>query len=136
MSPTLPSFATLLAVFLGAGLGALLRLLFALCFNTAEAIMPWGTLTANWLGGALVGVTLAALESPHFQLALGAHLPLVRAGITVGFLGGLTTFSTFSAEVIQATIDNRWGSALAIVAAHVLGSLALTAGCYQLCKFD
>jgi len=113
-------FTAILAVGLGAALGALSRWGLGLGLNHLFPALPLGTLAANLLGGYLVGLALA----------LFAQLPLLapewRLFVVTGVLGGLTTFSTFSAEVVQALRAGRSGWAAATVAAHVLGSLALT----------
>ena len=108
------------AVSLGAALGALLRWALGSSLNHAFPSLPAGTLLANLLGGYLVGLAVALL-SQQPQLP-----PEWRLFIITGFLGGLTTFSTFSAEVVAALQQGRLGWAAATVALHVLGSLALT----------
>lgn len=113
-------FAAIIAVSLGAALGALCRWGLATGLNHAFPAMPLGTLVANLVGGYLVGVAVA-LFSQLPQLA-----PEWRLFVITGFLGGLTTFSTFSAEVVAALQQGRGGWAAATVASHVLGSLALT----------
>ena len=80
---------------------------------------PWGTLAANLIGGYLVGLVLAWAH--HVDLD-----PLWRLMIVTGFLGALTTFSSFSAEVVEMMLADRWGQALVTVALHLLGSLAMT----------
>jgi fluoride exporter len=113
-------FTTLLAVGLGAALGALSRWGLGLGLNHLFPALPLGTLAANLLGGYLVGLALALF----MQLPLLA--PEWRLFVITGFLGGLTTFSTFSAEVVQALQAGRNAWAAATVAAHVVGSLLLT----------
>jgi len=82
--------------------------------------MPLGTLLANLLGGYLIGVAGAAL-------ALRPDLPPeVRLLVVTGFLGGLTTFSTFSAEVTSMLQEGRLTPALLTISAHLLGSLTMT----------
>ena len=114
-------FASILAVASGAALGALLRWWLALRLNAALPALPLGTLAANLLGGFGVGLALAWLAQ-HPELP-----PPVRLFLVTGLLGGLTTFSTFSAEVVQQLQDGRVAWALATAAAHLLGSLLLTA---------
>ena len=82
-------------------------------------MLPWGTLAANLIGGYLVGVILAWAH--HADLA-----PVWRLMLVTGFLGALTTFSSFSAEVVEMMLADRWGQALATVALHLLGSLTMT----------
>lgn len=115
-----------LAVFLGAGLGAVLRWALGLWLNGLSNTVPLGTLSANLLGGALIGLALAAFESAPVQQALGEQLPVMRLLLVTGFLGGLTTFSTFSAEVVEAALAGRWGAAALTAGLHLMGSLALT----------
>ena len=100
--------------------GAWCRWGLSLWFNPWFAGLPLGTLAANWLGALLMGVCLALFG--HF-----ADLPAwIKLGLTTGFLGGLTTFSTFSAEISAMLLSGQWlGGALAIML-HVLGSLVLT----------
>ena len=110
---------SVLAITLGASLGAVLRWRLGLWLSP-EGWIPWGTLAANWLGAVLIGFLVS-----FFQHA--THLdPAWRLALITGFLGALTTFSTFSAEVIEALQDQRWTAALAMTVLHVLGSLLLT----------
>jgi CrcB protein len=105
---------------LGAALGAVLRWYLATRFNAMFPQLPPGTLAANILGGYLIGIAMALL------LAVPALSPLWRLLIVTGFLGGLTTFSTFSAEVVTALLGGRNLWALATVGAHVVGSVVMT----------
>jgi len=104
----------------GAALGAWLRWWLGLKLNPLHASLPLGTLAANLLGGLLVGVALAWFQR-HPELS-----PQLRLLVVTGFLGGLTTFSTFSAEVVQALQRGAYGWAAATAAAHLFGSLLLT----------
>jgi CrcB protein len=131
-SPPSASWHLALAIFAGAGCGALLRWQLSLHLNTLSSVMPWGTLAANLLGGALIGCAMAALQAPAIQILLGQHTAWVRALLITGFLGGLTTFSTFSAEVIEAALNDRWLSALTLAVLHLAGSLVLTALGYHI----
>jgi CrcB protein len=110
----------ILAVGIGAALGALLRWGLAVGLNAAFPALPPGTLVANLVGGYLIGVALAWF----------AHQPQLpaewRLFVVTGFLGGLTTFSTFSAEVTGLLQQGRLGWAAAAVSAHVAGSLLAT----------
>lgn len=110
------------AVGLGAAIGAWVRWGLGILLNTS--IIPLGTLLANLLGGYLMGVVLAIVM---YLPQLSAEM---RLFITTGFLGGLTTFSTFSAEAFHLLHREQYGYALAHVLLHVLGSLLLTAAGY------
>lgn len=109
------------AIAIGASLGALLRWQLGLWLNAFAPSLPPGTLTANLVGGYLIGVAVA----------LFAHYPHVspewRLLVITGFLGGLTTFSTFSAEILHNIMQGQLSAAVAGIAVHVLGSLTLTA---------
>ncbi|MBA4175507.1 MAG: fluoride efflux transporter CrcB [Leptothrix sp. (in: Bacteria)] len=112
--------SAILAISLGAALGALLRWGLGLGLNHLFPALPPGTLVANLVGGYLVGLAVALMaQLPQLP-------PEWRLFVVTGFLGGLTTFSTFSAEVVHALQAGRTGWAVATVALHVLGSLALT----------
>ena len=109
-----------LAIALGAALGALLRWGLSIGLNGLFPLLPPGTLVANLAGGYLIGVALAFF-------AQFTQLPAEwRLFVVTGFLGSLTTFSTFSAEVVHALQQGRWGWAGATVGAHLLSSLAAT----------
>ena len=116
------------AICLGACVGALARWRLGLWLNHPGAFMPWGTLAANLIGGYLVGLILAWAH--HADLA-----PFWRLTLVTGFLGALTTFSSFSAEVIEMALADRWGAALTTAALHLLGSLALTWAGIQTARF-
>lgn len=110
----------LIAIGLGAALGAWLRWGLGLWLNSSVAELPLGTLAANLLGGYLVGLAIAFfIHNPSLS-------PEWRLFIITGFLGGLTTFSTFSAETVTLLMRGQyaWGSAL--IAAHLGGSLLMT----------
>jgi CrcB protein len=115
------SLVAALAVFVGAGLGALLRWGLGARLNPVFPTLPLGTLAANLLGGFLVGVALA-----WFGRHAGVP-PELRLFFITGFLGGLTTFSTFSAEVVTLLARGEYGWGLAVAGTHLAGSLALTA---------
>lgn len=110
-----------LAVGLGAACGACLRWWFGLLLNPLFPTLPLGTLAANLLGGYLVGVAVA------FFAHNGALPPEARLFAVTGFLGGLTTFSTFSAEVVTLLVRAEYMWALLAAAVHLLGSLLMTA---------
>lgn len=109
------------AISLGAALGALLRWQLSLRLNPLLPALPLGTLAANLAGGYCVGIALGWLAQ-HPELP-----PQARLFIVTGLLGGLTTFSTFSAEVVVHLESGRLGWALAIAVTHLVGSLLLTA---------
>jgi CrcB protein len=104
----------------GAALGALLRWYLANRWNASFPQLPPGTLAANILGGYLIGIAMAVFISyPTLS-------PQWRLLTVTGFLGGLTTFSTFSAEVVTALLEGRSLWALSTVGTHVAGSVAMT----------
>lgn len=113
--------ASIAAICAGASLGAVLRWLLAAKFNPLFPALPLGTLAANLLGGYLVGVAVAIFANMP-QLS-----PQARLFVVTGFLGGLTTFSTFSAEVVTQLQQGHSAWALATALAHLVGSFALTA---------
>ena len=108
------------AVGFGAFAGALLRWAFGLALNPLLPALPLGTLAANLLGGFVIGAALGLFN--QFQ----SLPPEMRLFVTTGFCGGLTTFSTFSAETVTLLLRQQYGWTAAIVGAHVLGSLAMT----------
>ena len=112
---------SVLAISAGASLGALLRWVLAVRWIPSSPTLPWGTLAANLLGGYLVGVAVA-----YFSLRTDLP-PEVRLFVITGFLGGLTTFSTFSAEVVTHMQQGQLSAALVTAATHMVGSFALTA---------
>jgi fluoride exporter len=114
------SAIAVLSVFAGAGFGALLRWFLGLRLNAIFPTLPLGTLAANLLGGLLVGVAVAWFHR-HPGLA-----PEARLFVITGFLGGLTTFSTFSAEVADLLLRGQYLWGLGAAAAHLVGSLTLT----------
>jgi CrcB protein len=111
---------SIVAISVGASLGALLRWFLGTKLNALFPSIPPGTLTANLVGGYLIGVAVAYFSS-HPSLP-----PEWRLLIVTGFLGGLTTFSTFSAEVVAQLMAGRMMWALSGIAAHVAGSLLMT----------
>ncbi len=114
-------FYAFLAVFCGAGFGASIRWLLGLALNPIFPTVPLGTLAANLLGGYLIG---AAIGYVAVNASISSEL---RLFVITGFMGGLTTFSTFSAEVINTLARGQVAWSLAVIAAHLFGSLLLTA---------
>ncbi|HOX72926.1 fluoride efflux transporter CrcB [Dokdonella sp.] len=106
-----------LAVAGGAAVGALVRWALGLALDGMFPAIPLGTLVANVVGGFLMGIVIGMFD--QFQA-----LPLEwRLAITTGFLGGLTTFSTFSGETLNHLLRQQWSWAGALVFAHVAGSI-------------
>jgi len=110
---------SVIAICLGASLGALARWGLGLWLSPG-GLIPWGTLAANLIGGYLVGVCVAVFQ------ALPALDPVWRLALVTGFLGALTTFSSFSAEVVGMLQQQRYALALGTAAVHLFGSLLLT----------
>ena len=108
------------AVGFGAVLGAWARWGLGAALNAVVPNLPLGTLVANLLGGYLVGVTVAQLET------VAGVAPEVRLFVITGFLGALTTFSTFSAEAVSLLHTARYGWFFAHTAMHLFGSLGMT----------
>jgi CrcB protein len=113
-------FFALLATGCGAFLGACLRYLLGVALNPIFPTIPFGTLAANLLGGLVMGLVMGAFAQ------FSALSPEMRLFVTAGFLGGLTTFSTFSGETVTLLLRQEYLWALAIVGLHVVGSLAMT----------
>jgi CrcB protein len=108
------------SVFVGAGLGACLRWWFGLRLNEIVPTLPLGTLVSNLVGGYVIGAAVAFF-------AWKSELPPEwRLFVITGFLGGLTTFSTFSAEVVSLLSQAQFGWALIEIGAHMLGSFGAT----------
>ena len=117
---------TALAVAVGAVLGAWLRWALSLWLNTADRVMPWGTLVANVAGGLMIGLAVAWFAR-HPQID-----PAWRLFALTGFLGALTTFSTFSIESLGMLQRGAFGLALVHSGLHLFGSLAAAAIGYRL----
>jgi len=115
------AIASVLSISAGASIGAVLRWLLAGRLNHLFPALPPGTLAANLLGGYLIGVAVAVFANAP-QLS-----PQARLFVVTGFLGGLTTFSTFSAEVVTQLQQGHTAWALATALAHLVGSFTLTA---------
>jgi CrcB protein len=114
---------TVIAICIGACIGALSRWQLGLWLNPVPAsagLLPWGTLAANLIGGYLVGVCVGVFQQlPELD-------PVWRMALVTGFLGALTTFSSFSAEVVLMLQQNRFALAAGTAGLHLFGSLALT----------
>ena len=110
----------LIAVGAGPAVGAWLRWWFGLLWNPVFPTLPLGTLAANLVGGYLMGLAMATFAD-HPGLPPEARLFLIT-----GLLGGLTTFSTFSAEVVTALIRGLWMTGGLIAFAHMAGSFFAT----------
>ena len=111
---------SILAIFFGAGLGALLRAGFNLLTVSFASVIPMGTLLSNLVGGYLIGIAVAYFgNNPSLS-------PEWRLLVITGFLGGLTTFSSFSAEVVAFMQRGEITWALGTALVHLIGSLALT----------
>lgn len=114
---------SIVAICTGACFGALARWQLGLWLNplgVVGAALPLGTLAANWIGGYLVGLAVTLFQ------ALPQLDPVWRLALITGFLGALTTFSSFSAEVIAMLGQQRYALALGTAALHLFGSLLLT----------
>ena len=110
---------SVIAICTGASVGALARWGLGLWLSPGGMI-PWGTLAANLIGGYLVGICVAVFQ------ALPQLDPVWRLALVTGFLGALTTFSSFSAEVVGMLQQQRYALALGTAAVHLFGSLLLT----------
>lgn len=111
--------SAVIAICIGACVGALARWQLSLQFNS-NGLLPWGTLYANLIGGYLIGVCVAVFQ------ALPELDPLWRLMLVTGFLGALTTFSSFSAEVVAMLMTSRYGMAMLTAGLHLVGSLLFT----------
>lgn len=109
-----------IAVGLGAAIGAWLRWGLGGWLNPTLAELPLGTLAANLVGGYLIGIAIAYfMQNPELS-------PEWRLLIITGFLGGLTTFSAFSAETVTLLVRGQYAWGVAIIVAHLGGSIAMT----------
>ncbi|WP_245754457.1 fluoride efflux transporter CrcB [Candidatus Accumulibacter aalborgensis] len=111
---------SVLAISVGAAFGALLRWQLGIRLNSLFPTIPPGTLVANLIGAYVIGLAIA------FFASFSAISPEWRLLIITGFCGGLTTFSTFSAELTMLLQQGRISWALGIVAVHVAGSVLMT----------
>ena len=115
---------SIVAICVGASSGAVLRWWLGVALNALFPAIPLGTLAANWIGGYGAGLAMGLfVTAPSLD-------PAWRLLIMTGFLGGLTTFSSFSVDVISLLQQGRWGLASSAIALHVIGSLLMPlAGC-------
>jgi CrcB protein len=111
---------SIIAIFIGAGLGALLRWWLGLTLNSYFPSIPPGTLAANLIGGYIIGVAIA------FFAASTALAPEWRLFVITGFCGGLTTFSTFSSEIVGLLEQGQSLGACVAAALHLAGSVLMT----------
>ncbi|BDT75724.1 fluoride efflux transporter CrcB [Polynucleobacter sp. KF022] len=111
---------SIFAIFFGAGLGALLRAGFNFLTVGVGSVLPLGTFTSNMVGGYLIGIAVAFFgNNPHLS-------PEWKLLVVTGFLGGLTTFSSFSAEVVGFMQRGEFTWALGTALLNLVGSLVLT----------
>ena len=113
-------WSSVFAISIGASLGALLRWFFGLWLDAMPSVMSMGILASNLVGGYLIGIAVGFF-SMHADLP-----PQWRLFIITGFLGGLTTFSSFSAEVTKMIQYGQISAALSTVSIHLIGSLVMT----------
>lgn len=110
---------SIICISAGASMGSVLRWVFGLMLNGVFPPIPLGTVAVNLLGGFCIGIAVSAFSAfPHLA-------PELRLLVITGFLGGLTTFSTFSAEVGALLQGQRIMTAVAAVTLHVAGSLMM-----------
>ncbi|ATM74885.1 MULTISPECIES: fluoride efflux transporter CrcB [Serratia] len=121
-------WSSLLAVFIGGGLGSMLRWAVSLKLNPLHQHIPLGTLTVNLVGAFIIGLTLALFTR------MTNIDPMWKLLITTGFCGGLTTFSTFSLEVVYLLQDGRIVWAIANMLLNLAGSLAMTLLAFMLVR--
>ncbi|MGM3174880.1 fluoride efflux transporter CrcB [Dickeya lacustris] len=119
-------FSTLLAVFLGGGLGSVARWQLSIRFNSLFPHVPAGTLIANLTGAFIIGAAMSYfIRQPDIP-------PYWKLLLTTGFCGGLTTFSTFSFEVVALLQSGEWAAALLNLFLNLAGSLLMTALAFAL----
>ncbi len=104
---------------LAAAMGAWSRWGIGILLNAMHPVYPLGTLTANLVGGYFMGISMGAFE------LFNDLSPDLKIIINIGFLGGLTTFSAFTAEVFQLLQKNEFVASLTLIALHVIGSLLM-----------
>jgi CrcB protein len=114
------NWLSLFSVLLGGAIGSALRWALGLALNPLLPTLPLGTLTVNLVGGFIIGSAIGIFD--QFQ----SLPPELRLFVITGFCGGLTTFSTFSAETVTLLLRQQYGWTLAIVSTHVIGSVLMT----------
>ena len=114
------TWLSLFSVLLGGAIGSALRWALGLALNPVLPTLPLGTLTVNLVGGFIIGSAIGVFD--QFQ----SLPPELRLFVITGFCGGLTTFSAFSAETVTLLLRQQYGWTLAIVSAHLFGSLLMT----------
>ncbi len=115
----------ILLIFVGGGLGSVLRYMIGLWLNASPYFMPYGTFTVNILGSFLIGIAGGFGAKPSF------HNPYLMYFVMLGFLGGFTTFSSFSLETLQMIRNNDWAMASVYVTTSVItGIFAAAIGFY------
>lgn len=119
-----PGWSSFIAVGAGAAIGAWLRWGLGLALNPYFLMVPLGTLVANLLGGLLMGMVVGLIQ------VLPTLAPPLKLLLTTGLLGGLTTFSTFSAEGLHLVQRGEWGWLAVHTVAHVVGALVMAAAGY------
>lgn len=109
-----------LAVGVGAAFGAWMRWALGIALNTVLPNLPLGTLAANLIGGYLIGIAVEFF-SQHAELPVELRLLIIT-----GVLGGMTTFSSFSAEAVGLLNAGRYGWMALLISSHVIGSIMMT----------
>ncbi len=122
------SFKIVFSIIIGASLGALLRYGISVKLNPIFPSIPLGTLTVNWIGSFIMGITICIVMH---SAALPKELII---GVVSGFLGSLTTLSTFSAETFELIIKKEYLYTCLQIVLHVAGSIGLVALGFFLCK--
>lgn len=114
------AWLSLLSVLIGGAIGSALRWMVGITLNPILPNLPLGTLAVNLIGGFVIGAAIAYFD--HFQ----SLPPEWRLFVITGLCGGFTTFSAFSGETVGLLLRQEYGWSFAVIAAHVLGSLAMT----------
>ena len=112
------TFSNFLFVGIGAALGAWLRWILTYFFSTLDPSLPHGTLAVNLIGGLLIGLSFAAMQSSTLEVS-----EEVRLILNVGFLGALTTFSTYSLEILHLFLRGEVIMGIIFALLNVLGAL-------------